>query len=138
MRRLYSGLIRLHVLHHAGQEPIFGFGIMQELRRHGYHIGPGNHLSDAACDGEERAAGSTALKKDGRLQRAYRATGAGRRALTEAKEKCRSFSATCSRKSDRVPLVGDELGPQSGYRNRSSSVVERSVFSSRYLTMTGV
>jgi hypothetical protein len=28
---LYLGLIRLHVLHHASQEPIFGVGIIEEL-----------------------------------------------------------------------------------------------------------
>ena len=28
---LYSALIRLHVLHHASQEPIFGVGIIEEL-----------------------------------------------------------------------------------------------------------
>ena len=40
-RDLYSGLIRLHVLHHASEEPIYGQGMIDELRRHGYHIGPG-------------------------------------------------------------------------------------------------
>ena len=29
---LYGGLIRLHILHHAGEEAIFGLGIMEELR----------------------------------------------------------------------------------------------------------
>ena len=38
---LYSGLIRLHVLHHAAQEPIFGLGMIEELARHGYRISPG-------------------------------------------------------------------------------------------------
>ncbi len=32
---------RLHVLHHASEEPIFGVGMMRELRRHGYAMGPG-------------------------------------------------------------------------------------------------
>lgn len=31
---LYGGLIRLHILHHASEEPIFGLGIIEELRRH--------------------------------------------------------------------------------------------------------
>ena len=31
----YSGLIRLHVLHHAAEEPIFGLGMAAELERHG-------------------------------------------------------------------------------------------------------
>jgi PadR family transcriptional regulator, regulatory protein PadR len=38
---LYGGLIRLHVLHHAGEEPIFGQGVVAELRRHGYEISAG-------------------------------------------------------------------------------------------------
>jgi hypothetical protein len=29
----YGGLIRLHILHHAAAEPIFGLGIIEELRR---------------------------------------------------------------------------------------------------------
>jgi DNA-binding PadR family transcriptional regulator len=40
-RDLYSGLIRLHVLHHASEEPIFGQGMVEELARHGYRISPG-------------------------------------------------------------------------------------------------
>ena len=87
VQRLYSGLIRLHVLHHAGQEPIFGFGIMQELRCHGYHIGPGTIYPMLHAMEKSGLLRSTALKKDGRLQRAYRATVAGRKALIEAKKK---------------------------------------------------
>jgi len=40
-RDLYSGLMRLHILHHAAEEPIFGLGMAEELARHGYHISPG-------------------------------------------------------------------------------------------------
>ena len=39
-RDLYSGLIRLHVLDHAAEEPIFGLGMVAELARHGYRISP--------------------------------------------------------------------------------------------------
>jgi PadR family transcriptional regulator PadR len=34
-RDLYSGLIRLHVLHHAANEPVFGLGMVEDLGRHG-------------------------------------------------------------------------------------------------------
>jgi len=37
-RDLYSGLIRLHVLHHASEEPIFGLGM---IACHGYKISAG-------------------------------------------------------------------------------------------------
>ena len=38
---LYSGLIRLHVLHHAAESPIYGSWMIEELREHGYEISPG-------------------------------------------------------------------------------------------------
>jgi PadR family transcriptional regulator, regulatory protein PadR len=40
-RDLYSGMIRLHILHHAGRQAIFGAGMAEELARHGYKISPG-------------------------------------------------------------------------------------------------
>ncbi len=40
-RDLYSGMIRLHILHHAEEELIFGAGMAEELARHGYKISPG-------------------------------------------------------------------------------------------------
>ena len=40
-RDLYGGLIRLHILHHAAEGPIFGLGIIAELGRHGYSLSPG-------------------------------------------------------------------------------------------------
>ena len=43
-RDLYSGLIRLHVLHHAVEGPIFGLGMIEELARHGYRISPGSRI----------------------------------------------------------------------------------------------
>lgn len=90
-RRLYSGLIRLHVLYHAGREEIFGFGIMQELRRHGYRIGPGTMYPMLHAMEKGGLLRSKALKKGGREQRAYRATAAGCKALAEAKEKVREL-----------------------------------------------
>jgi len=37
----FLGFIRIHILYHSGKEPIYGTGIMEELARHGYKIGPG-------------------------------------------------------------------------------------------------
>ena len=34
-------MIRLHILHHAVKEPIYGLAIIEELGRHGYKLGPG-------------------------------------------------------------------------------------------------
>ena len=38
---LVAGLVRLHILHHAVEEEVFGVGLMEELSRHGYEISPG-------------------------------------------------------------------------------------------------
>ena len=38
---LCSGLIRLHILHHASENPIYGTWIMEELARHGYKLSAG-------------------------------------------------------------------------------------------------
>jgi hypothetical protein len=40
-RDLYGGLFRLHVLHHAGEKPLYGHWMIEESRHHGYEIGPG-------------------------------------------------------------------------------------------------
>jgi PadR family transcriptional regulator len=40
-RFLYAGLIRLHVLHHAAEEPIYGLAMIEELGRHGYRLSAG-------------------------------------------------------------------------------------------------
>jgi len=84
---LYSGLIRLHVLHHASEAPIFGLEMIKELSRHGYRIGAGTlypilHELEAKewLHSEKELAG-------GRFRRVYRATRKGRRALAAAKEK---------------------------------------------------
>ena len=91
VQRLYSGMIRLHVLHHAAQEPIFGFGIMQELRRHGYQIGPGTIYPMLHSMEKSGLLRSSSQKKDGRTQRAYHSTPAGRKALVEAKKNVREL-----------------------------------------------
>lgn len=40
-REFFGGSIRLHILHHAGRAPVFGAGLIEELRRHGYRVSPG-------------------------------------------------------------------------------------------------
>ena len=40
-QQLLSGFIRLHILHHAVKAPLYGNWMIEELRRHGYHISAG-------------------------------------------------------------------------------------------------
>lgn len=90
-KQFYSGLIRLHILHHAAKEPIFGIGIMEELGRHGYRLSAGTLypvLHGLEASGYLR---SRQVRNGRSARRLYRATPAGRRALAKAKDKVREL-----------------------------------------------
>jgi PadR family transcriptional regulator PadR len=84
---LYSGLIRLHILHHAVHEPIFGLAIIEELGRHGYRISAGTIYP--ILHGLERKGYLRSIQERSgkRIRRVYRATAKGRTALEAAKGK---------------------------------------------------
>ena len=90
-RDLYSGLIRLHVLHHAVEGPIFGLGMIEELARHGYRISPGS-LYPLLQALEKKGYLRSAEHRNGKsLRRVYRATPLGRKALAASKSKVREL-----------------------------------------------
>jgi len=92
-RDLYSGLMRLHILHHAAEGPIFGLGMLEELARHGYRISPGT-LYPLLHRLEKKRYITAKLQRDGKSRRTvYRATPLGRKALAAAKIKVREFIA---------------------------------------------
>lgn len=84
---LFSGLIRLHILHHAGEGPIFGLEIIEELGRHGYKLSPGT-LYPVLHGMEEKGYLRSDLEgASGRYRRVYYITSEGKRTLKRAKEK---------------------------------------------------
>ena len=88
---MYSGLIRLHVLHHAAEEPVFGLGMLEELARHGYRISPGT-LYPILHGLESKGYLRSTEQRNGRSRRkVYRATALGRKALAAAKSKVREL-----------------------------------------------
>lgn len=86
-RDLLGGLIRLHILHHAAHEPIFGLGIIEELGNHGYKLGAGTMypvLHGLEKSGHLR---SRVTLVGGRQRRLYVITKNGRAALALGKTK---------------------------------------------------
>jgi len=78
---LRAGLIPLHLMYHAVKEEIYGQGMIDELRRHGYKIGPGT-LYPMLHRLEERGYLRVREARSGRIMRRYyRATPSGRAAL---------------------------------------------------------
>lgn len=84
-RDLLTGFIRIHVLIHAQHEPVFGFAMIEELKRHGYRIGPGTLYP--LLHGMERDGLLKSVLKNitGRQRRLYKITASGRNVLKRAK-----------------------------------------------------
>jgi len=88
---LYSGLVRLHVLYHAAAGPIFGLGMMQELRHHGYRVGPGTLYPMLHRMEKKGYLRSKQKVVQGKMRRVYAITPRGRVELPEVKEKVREL-----------------------------------------------
>lgn len=90
-QNFFGNLIRLHILHHASKQAIFGLWLMEELAEHGYRISPGtlypllHSMEQAGYLRSEKA------EEQGRIRRVYRTTQKGHMALEEAKEKVKQL-----------------------------------------------
>jgi PadR family transcriptional regulator, regulatory protein PadR len=87
LRSLSLGFVKVHILYHAGREPVHGLWLIEELARHGYRFSPGTLYP--ILHGLE-AAGLLAGERQvvhGKVRRCYRLTRAGKRALRLARAK---------------------------------------------------
>jgi PadR family transcriptional regulator, regulatory protein PadR len=88
---LYSGLIRLHILHHAAKEPVFGFWMVEELARHGYKMSTGT-LYPLLHGLERKGYLRSHVERQGKTsRRLYMATPLGKRALKASLSKVREL-----------------------------------------------
>jgi DNA-binding PadR family transcriptional regulator len=88
---LYSGFIRLHVLHHAAEHSIYGSWMIDELHSHGYDISPGTlypMLHGMVRKGYLQVRQEGPGKRDRRL---YTITPTGEAALVEARNRVREL-----------------------------------------------
>jgi len=87
MRDVFLGFVRVHVLHHAAKERVFGLEMMEELKRHGYDISAGTlyPLLHALEGGGMLTSAQEVV--DGKVRRYYRNTRAGDALLGELRER---------------------------------------------------
>ncbi len=85
--QFFLGFVKIHILHHAAQEPVYGTALMAELSRHGYTLSPGTlypilHSLERAgyLRAEERVVA-------GRVRKYYTITAAGQQALADLRPK---------------------------------------------------
>ena len=86
---LFSGMVRLHVLHHANEGPIFGLAIIEELARHGYQISAGTMYPLLHGLEDKGYLVSRREQREGRQRRIYKITPLGRRALDVGRTRVR-------------------------------------------------
>jgi DNA-binding PadR family transcriptional regulator len=87
IRDLELAFIRIHILYHADREEVFGIGLMEELARHGYRIGPGTLYPTLAKMERSGMLSSDARTVGGKQRKYYRITPAGRSLLEAMKQK---------------------------------------------------
>jgi DNA-binding PadR family transcriptional regulator len=86
-KSLYSGLIRLHILHHASEQPLWGVWIAEELARHSYKVSAGT-LYPILHGLERKGYLRARIERNGKsARRVYRITPLGRKALRKARHR---------------------------------------------------
>ena len=91
LRDIFLGFIRIHVLHHASEEPVYGLALLQELGRHGYDLSPGTLYPLLHQMERSGLLSRTERLVEGRVRKYYTATEEGLRVLEEAKPKIREL-----------------------------------------------
>jgi PadR family transcriptional regulator PadR len=84
-RDFFLGFIKVHILHHAAEEPIYGLAMIEELRRHGYVLSPGTLYP--VLHGLEATGYLSRQERnvEGKVRKYYSITEAGNAALIEAR-----------------------------------------------------
>jgi DNA-binding PadR family transcriptional regulator len=83
----FLGFVKIHILYHTSNEPMYGVEILTELARHGYRLSPGTLYP--TLHRLEREGYLSVEKKvvDGKVRKYYSATKQGRAVLSESKDK---------------------------------------------------
>ncbi len=87
VRSFFLGFIKIHILHHAAQEPVYGLWLIEELKRHGYEISPGTLYPIFHALEEGKLIRSVEKNVNGKIRKYYHTTAKGKATLKEAKTK---------------------------------------------------
>jgi DNA-binding PadR family transcriptional regulator len=84
-RDLALSLAKLHILFHAGQRPVFGLWLIEELAEHGYRLGPGTLYPMLHSLENDGLLTSDRQVVAGKARKYYQATRRGKAALAQAR-----------------------------------------------------
>jgi len=90
-RDLFLGFVKLHILHHAGREPVYGLWLIEELGRHGYRLSPGTIYPILHALQQDQLLACETRVVEGKARKYYHLTAKGRIALREGRKKAREL-----------------------------------------------
>ncbi len=92
IRDVFLGFIRVHILHHAAREPVYGLALLQELKRHGYDLSAGTMYP--VLHGLERSGYLRRTERvvGGKVRKYYSITKKGLLVLEDMKHKIRELA----------------------------------------------
>ncbi len=90
-RDLFLGFVKLHILYHAGCEPVYGLWLIEELGRHGYRLSPGTLYPILHELKDESMLSVETRVVAGKARKYYRLTSKGRAALKQGKSKAQEL-----------------------------------------------
>lgn len=91
IRDFFLGFIKIHILYHATQEPIYGLEMIRELATHGYDLSPGTLYPILHRLEEQGYLVSEKEAVEGKVRRYYTATPAGEEMLAKAYTQAREL-----------------------------------------------
>jgi DNA-binding PadR family transcriptional regulator len=87
LREIYLAFIKAHILYHAAEEEVYGLGLIEELGRHGYKLGPGTLYPTLAKMERLELLSCESRIINSKQRKYYRITSAGQALLEELKVK---------------------------------------------------
>lgn len=91
IRDFFLGFIKVHILHHAAEEPIYGVWIIEELAHHGYALSPGTLYPILHALENEGLLKTREKLVGGKVRKYYRTTSKGIKIFNDAKRKIKEL-----------------------------------------------
>lgn len=86
-REVLLGFVRVHILHHAAQHPVYGLWLIEELAEHGYKMSAGTLYPILHALAERGLLHGRERLANGKIRKYYSITRPGRTALARMRRK---------------------------------------------------
>ena len=91
LRDISLAFIKVHILYHTAEEEVYGLGLIEELARHGYKLGPGTLYPTLAKMERLGLVTCESRTVNHKQRKYYRITSAGEALLSELRVKLKEL-----------------------------------------------